>query len=426
MTPQGRRTPLPSTHRVRTECNEAGNVKATRAELIEAADKAALALGLACTARTLLLRLAACYGEQNISQGLMVWPSNQSLADKTGLSERALRYGVTQLRTLGLVLTHDSPNGKRFARKRGNTIVEVFGFDLKPLYVRAREFAEKAALIELERRYCRDLAHDINARRKDIEAIRDMVQDGCPAFAATLSETLTATRLPRSKSTTSAEFQALLVTVESAYASAERYYADLYEPKENAACGGKECRQKESKTESSIETCQSKMSGVNTPQHNATETASGGIWAFKEKKRAEKAVLYSEQRVGKKHSFLLEIATWRAACPDFVEASGPLRRIEDVASAGPTHRASFRASENAHAEAQRLLGPSLYGLFCAWFYQTIADDELKPSGKITNPGGLFRSKVRELAAGALDLELELLAMKRRRERKPGSAARPGL
>ena len=79
MTPQGRRTPLPSTHRVRTECNEAGNVKATRAELIEAADKAALALGLACTARTLLLRLAACYGEQNISQGLMVWPSNAAL-----------------------------------------------------------------------------------------------------------------------------------------------------------------------------------------------------------------------------------------------------------------------------------------------------------------------------------------------------------
>ncbi len=72
----------------------------------------------------------------------VVWPS-------AALQREALAIGVTQAKSinrhlveLGLVTMKDSPNGKRYGRRKGpnGPIIEAYGFDLSPLFTRMAEF----------------------------------------------------------------------------------------------------------------------------------------------------------------------------------------------------------------------------------------------------------------------------------------------
>src|SRR3954451_2531360 len=88
----------------------------TRKELSAAAREAGKALGLRPAQRTVLSELVACWGEQEWER-LLVWPSNDYLMSRTGLSERAVRYAFRVLIDLRVILPKESPNGKRFAVK---------------------------------------------------------------------------------------------------------------------------------------------------------------------------------------------------------------------------------------------------------------------------------------------------------------------
>jgi replication initiation protein RepC len=72
----------------------------------------------------------------------IVWPS-------ASLQREALGIGVSQAKAinrhlveLGLVTMKDSPNGKRYGRRKGpkGPIIEAYGFDLSPLFTRMAEF----------------------------------------------------------------------------------------------------------------------------------------------------------------------------------------------------------------------------------------------------------------------------------------------
>lgn len=78
---------------------------------------------------------------------LMVYPSNRALAERAhGMAESTLRRHLAALVGSGLIARHDSPNGKRYARRDGEGgVVMAFGFDLRPLLVRAPEIVEAAA-----------------------------------------------------------------------------------------------------------------------------------------------------------------------------------------------------------------------------------------------------------------------------------------
>lgn len=83
--------------------------------------------------------------ELRMDMNLIVFPSNKTLAERVhGMPESTLRRHLAALVKAGLVLRHDSPNGKRFAA-RGR----AFGFDLTPLLVRAREFALAAEQVRI-------------------------------------------------------------------------------------------------------------------------------------------------------------------------------------------------------------------------------------------------------------------------------------
>ena len=77
---------------------------------------------------------------------LIVFPSNASLSGRLhGMPESTLRRHIAALVAAGLILRHDSPNGKRYAtRADSGQIDRAFGFDLRPLLVRSVEIASRA------------------------------------------------------------------------------------------------------------------------------------------------------------------------------------------------------------------------------------------------------------------------------------------
>ena len=77
----------------------------------------------------------------------LVYPSNRILSERAhGMAESTLRRHLAQLVRAGVILRHDSPNGKRYAaRNYQGDVVRAFGFDLRPLLVRGAEIATKAA-----------------------------------------------------------------------------------------------------------------------------------------------------------------------------------------------------------------------------------------------------------------------------------------
>ncbi|MEO0752121.1 MAG: plasmid replication protein RepC [Pseudomonadota bacterium] len=79
-------------------------------------------------------------------ENLIVFPSNRSLSERAhGMAESTLRRHLAALVQAGLILRHDSPNGKRYARRDANgDLSRAFGFDLRPLLVRAEEIAQAA------------------------------------------------------------------------------------------------------------------------------------------------------------------------------------------------------------------------------------------------------------------------------------------
>lgn len=106
------------------------------------------AFSISSRALTVLNALLSFHPEDTLSGDgpIIVFPSNQALAARAhGMAETTLRRHLAALCGAGLLLRHDSPNGKRYAaRDRSGALTVAFGFDLRPLLCRAAEIAAAA------------------------------------------------------------------------------------------------------------------------------------------------------------------------------------------------------------------------------------------------------------------------------------------
>ena len=82
----------------------------------------------------------------------------------------------------GVIIRRDSPNGKRYARKgRDGLINHAFGFDLSPLVARADEFEALAEEIRAADRALRLVRERITLLRRDIaKMIATGIEEGVP------------------------------------------------------------------------------------------------------------------------------------------------------------------------------------------------------------------------------------------------------
>lgn len=119
-----------------------------------------------------LSALLSCYPAAQLSDdaALIVFPSNATLSDRAhGMPESTLRRHIAALVNAGLILRRDSPNGKRYARRSASgQITRAFGFDLRPLVLRADEIAQAATVAY-------DAAHALRCQRETVViGLRDL------------------------------------------------------------------------------------------------------------------------------------------------------------------------------------------------------------------------------------------------------------
>jgi len=351
----------------------------TRKELSAAARDAEKALYLRPAQRLVLSELVACWGEQSWDR-LLVWPSNDYLISRTGLTERAIRRILRQLIELQLILPKDSPNGKRYAvRDLAGDIVDAFGFDLTPVYARRGDWivalAEQKQLRELRKRAFDEITIARRAAEEALSALSHHFPDVDRAALETqLKELLN--RTP-ARSTASPPPNLLEEWELLRNAAEETFY--------KAGNAGLGVLHKETDNESSSETCNKGFP------------------------RKAEAVLSKEQTP--EH---LSPALIVEACPTINDYGKPIRDVADIVSAGRYLRASLGAHESAWREAIEEIGALPAAITVLYVLQLYEDNLSSGQEQIKNPGGYFRALVRMVKSGKINLEVELLAMRRRR------------
>jgi replication initiation protein RepC len=108
----------------------------------------------------------------------MVWPS-------AAMQREALGLGPTQVKALnrvlieaGLIVMHDSPNGKRYGKRNGQgRIVEAYGFNLAPLAARQAEFLALAEQGRAARERMRLLRRRCTIARNGLRQILETVAE---------------------------------------------------------------------------------------------------------------------------------------------------------------------------------------------------------------------------------------------------------
>lgn len=354
------------------------------------------ALGLRAGVRLVLSELVANWGEQAWDR-LLVWPSNEHLMRRTGLSERALRDAFRKLVALGLVVTKGSPNGKRYAvRNAEGAVVDAYGFDLTPLYARKETWATLLAEKRAQRQRIKHTYDEITvARRACEEALAEL--DGVQALAARYTVLVQRTPRRSSKAPPPDLLDAWL-----------RLRTDCENGLFDAANDGENCRHIESNHESSGKACNSGEVERQTVQSSRVRIGRGVAPVRRGADRNNGPIAEGEAS--------LSIGALKDACPDALAYVKRVDTPHDVVAAGRQMRAMLGAGEIVWAEAQQSLGPLRAAIAVILVVQLYEDDAARHGGesRIRNPGGYLRAFVRLVRKGRIDLAAELRTMQRRR------------
>jgi replication initiation protein RepC len=357
----------------------------TRKELSMAGRDAMRGLNLRANDRLLLGELIGCWGERMVNDRIMVHPSNEYLVARTGLSERQVRYGMRRLVEEKLVIPKDSANGKRFVVKnRAGSIVDVYGFDLTPVFARRGEWFTLVAAQEAQREARARLFDEVTICRRAIEeVVSALARLSNERFQVDLDLEELAARTPRRNLTVHEGVLALLV---DAWRSLREVAEETYY---QAASGGKLCPHIESKPPGLLD---------KTLEQEASNEA-GGV--------EEPSPIASNAPV----ELVVE------ACPSLLEFVERPRTEVDLVAAGRYLRSSLGASGDVWDEACKALGPVNAAAAVCLVFQLYNDDVSSEEPKIRNPGGYLRAMVRTFKDGRSNVRRELMTMIRKRERQ---------
>jgi replication initiation protein RepC len=405
----GRRPEFAASYHARKEFH-APLFAITNKHLLKVAADAAKALALNPKERQVLTELALSFGGQQLAAGLLCWPSNAHLSDRTNIPERTLGRVLSGLCRQGLIVARESANGKRFPIKNSKgEIVDARGFDLTPLYARAQVFADRCKEIEVEAKLRRQL-------RGDLTAARNTVRDLCAADTAGLL-TIIAARLdalpyPVPRCATSREIAAAAEAFVTLADDARDILYAVSESSEMTGCARQIDLHSKQDTKFPIEDCNRNRSAASATPHSSQKGAYGAMEAFQEKRGGivrhnERSIVNAEKSIPK------DLGLWRGACPELAHFE-PVRSIEHAAATGSELLRACGLAQRAFDGAARDIGPVNAGLVALFVYQRHADGERAGGTPIRSPGGLFVSLTREIAQGHNDLGRALSTMRKKR------------
>ena len=315
---------------------------------------ARLAFGVSDRDLTVLNALLSFHRETNLSDNdnLVVFPSNKALSERAhGMAESTLRRHLAALVRAGLIARHDSPNGKRYAaRDADGAVVRAFGFDLRPLLVRATEVSAAAAEARAAETRLKRLREEVVLLKRDALKLAEYGRETGPEapWAGIGERLLQAHKAMRRKMDFSA-LEALRETLKTLLAEIRELLRKTEEMSGNA---GENERHYSN-------------SNPDTPESELNQ----------EKVKGE---------TGARPMPNLPLALVLKACPDILPYAPdrPKHWHELVALAGFV-RPMLGISADAWAEAQRIMGPEVAAITMAGILQRVDD--------IRSPGGYLRA-----------------------------------
>lgn len=347
---------------------------ADKQDLYEAARIAARVLDLPSSCRFVLEHLVGAYGGKLINGRMIVWPSNSFLESRTGISERTIRFALTRLIELGVIAAKDSANGKRYARiDRHGEITDAFGFDLSPILNRLSEWMDMLVAIK-DRERERQIAFDLITvhRRATQEALRAIAEwypeEDTTELTKRVLELLRATPRRSSKGST------------DGYVDAWRELQEEAETKFHSASGGNNGRHKDNNKYAFQNSCNKAYENVKAETTEPAPT---------------------------------DLRDLHRACPDALEIMGDVRSDAELIRTAGRLRGSYGVSPSAWNEALEEIGP----LRAAATFILVLQMQINPAPgvePIRNLGGYYRSMVRLILSGQLDLGSEVRRLLTRR------------
>lgn len=344
--------------------------------LFEAGRLCARALNLSPNCRYVLEQLIGFYGGELVEGRMLVWPSNEILVERTGIPERSVRYALRQLIDLGVIVSKDSPNGKRFAqRSPQGQIIRAFGFDLGPILHRAGEWRERVQAQKDREREWKEAFDEMTVHRRSAqEALRAIAE----WFPDTDISDLVRRALELSRRTPRRSAKGCAVEPFKSEWKAIREEAEaIY----YAACGGNNCRHKDHNKDAPEESC----------------------WNGREDSVGEAAP----------PQLHVNAADLARACPDAMEFIGEARSDRELVSAVAKMRGAFGVSPSGWEEACRDIGSLLAAATLVYVVQLQAAPA-PGADPIRNAGGYFRALVRLMKEGRVNLVTEIQRLMRRR------------
>jgi len=347
---------------------------------------ARMAFGVTDRDLTVLNALLSFHQDANLSDNanLIVFPSNAALSERAhGMAESTLRRHLAALVGAGLILRHDSPNGKRYAaRGAGGKVVRAFGFDLRPLLVRAAEINSAAAEARAAADRLKRCREAITLLKRDalklVQYAREGGSDGpWEGFEAAL---LGIHRQMRRKQPLQAleeirtSLQKMLDDISRSLAQTEKMSGSGVENERHLH---------NSKPDShESELCREQAKGKRGEQsdtENPTESGAGGP--------------------------NIPLALVLKACPDILPyATDPIRHWHDLVVLAAFVRGMMGISPDAWTDAQRIMGPEVAAVTVAGILQRVND--------IRSPGGYLRALTRKAEDGCFSPGPMIMALLR--------------
>lgn len=320
----------------------------------------------------------------------IVFPSNASLAARAhGMAESTLRRHLAALVGAGLILRHDSPNGKRYA-VRGHGVDRAFGFDLSPLARRAAEIAGAVRAAETDAAALRLLRETVILRLRDCERMLALT-------GAAADETLSDVRRLLRRKPDAAVLAPLLRHLSAYLATLTPPVPDepeMHEPG-TARSGGDDSRNERHIQDSD----RSLSDSESRDEPKAAEAAPP------ESRTAESRIPESPTPEP-----ALPLPLVLRACPDILPYAGaPIRDWRGLIAAAARIAPMMGIAPPLWAEAVAAMGPAPAAITLACMLQGF--------GRLKNPAGYLRSLARKASAGGFSPGPMVLALIRAENRQ---------
>lgn len=351
------------------------------------ASEAREVLGLQDRSLAVLDALLSFYPENELRQDaqLVVFPSNIQLSIRAhGIAGATLRRHLAALVDAGLIIRKDSANGKRYARKGDDGLIEhAYGFDISPLLMRAEELACLAQQVAADRVAFRQAKENLTICRRDIrKLITAAVEEGATGDWDGIEERYIAIvgEIPRNP--TLAELGDLGLRMSSLREDIVKLL--------NSEDFSSETNANDAHNERHIQN-----SNTNTP--NELEPSSG----------KEQGVKPSEAKQPQHVQIkAFPIGLVLRACPEISNygPDGQIRNWRELMTAAVVVRSMLGVSPSAYQEACEAMGPENAAVTVACI--------LERGGHINSPGGYLRDLTSKAKRGEFSLGPVLMALLR--------------